>query len=301
MPFNAESITTIIKEGLPALEILAGSKAAAMFIEKVSGALGWYLEPKQTIRKARAEAVASVIKAESDQEVKSLSERAVARIIHEETGHQQNMEAIVLSALPGIKEDAKPNDIDDDWMANFFNKSRNISNEEMQKLWAQILAGEANEPGSYSHRTVNFLASMTKYDAEVFRKFATYIWRIDGSGSVAIIFNDMMPGKALPNAPYSSLLYLSELGVIGINNNVNGLTLEATGKKVIYNGRAVTVEEHQMPGTKRLGFPVGNIVLSNIGKELFKICEPTADWDYYDKVLARWEKGQHPVIRQMNE
>jgi hypothetical protein len=36
---------------------------------------------------------------------------------------------------------------------------------EMQNLWAQVLAGEANSPGTYSKRTVNFLSSLDKKDA----------------------------------------------------------------------------------------------------------------------------------------
>jgi len=176
MPIDAESIITIIKDGMPALEVLAGSKAVALFIEKVSGALGWYLEPRQIERKARAEVVASIIKAEADQEIKSVGERTVARIIYEETRHQQNMESVVLNALPSIKEDAKPDNLDDDWLTNFFDKCRKVSNEEMQKLWSQLLAGEVNNPGSFSVRTLNNLATLTKNDALLFRRICSYVW-----------------------------------------------------------------------------------------------------------------------------
>jgi Protein of unknown function (DUF2806) len=50
--------------------------------------------------------------------------------------------------------------VNDDWITNFFDKCRIVSDEEMQQIWAKVLAVEANKPGTYSKRTVNFLSSV---------------------------------------------------------------------------------------------------------------------------------------------
>ena len=34
--------------------------------------------------------------------------------------------------------------MEEDWIANFFDKCRIVSDSEMQSLWARVLAGEAN-------------------------------------------------------------------------------------------------------------------------------------------------------------
>jgi hypothetical protein len=49
--------------------------------------------------------------------------------------------------LPELTEAATPEKLEDDWITNFFDKCRLISDEEMQTLWSKVLAGEANAPG----------------------------------------------------------------------------------------------------------------------------------------------------------
>ena len=44
----------------------------------------------------------------------------------------------------------------------------------MQELWASLLAGEANQPGSVSERTVDFVAAMDKIDAETFARLCRF-------------------------------------------------------------------------------------------------------------------------------
>ena len=66
--------------------------------------------------------------------------------------------------------------MEDDWVTNFFDKSRIVSDEEMQSIWAKVLAGEANAPGSYSKRTVNLLGDLDTRDAELFQSLCRFGW-----------------------------------------------------------------------------------------------------------------------------
>lgn len=156
---------------------LAGfSDPAKTLIEKCSAGLGALFQPAQIVRVAKAEAEAELIKAKSSVEVGKLQalgnveiteieERGLARLIREEGKKQEIIEAVIMQALPEVKEDAQPQNIDDDWLNNFFDKCRLISDEEMQVLLGKILAGEANSPGSYSKRTINILQSLGKEEA----------------------------------------------------------------------------------------------------------------------------------------
>ena len=58
----------------------------------------------------------------------------------------------------------------------FFEKSRIVSDNEMQELWSRVLAGEANDPGTYSKRTVNFLSDLDKGEAALFTKLCGFVW-----------------------------------------------------------------------------------------------------------------------------
>src|SRR5436190_11025994 len=133
-----------------------------------------YFRPFQIKRIARAEAEAVIIKAQAEVEVSDLQRRAVSRWLNEEERRQLNMEDITEGSLPLISDQARPEQIDKDWLTNFYAKGRDISDREMQWLWSQILAGEANAPGSFSKRTVNCISSITRKEALEFEGFCRF-------------------------------------------------------------------------------------------------------------------------------
>lgn len=112
------------------------SKAGLALIEKCAEAMGGLLRPWQIVRVARAEGQASLIKAESDEAAKQLALRTQERQLAQGMREQQNIESTILKALPNLKESASPENIDQDWLANFFDKNRLVSNDQMQDLWA---------------------------------------------------------------------------------------------------------------------------------------------------------------------
>jgi hypothetical protein len=138
------------------------SKPADTLIKKVSKAEGGFFAPYQIKRVANAEAEAAIIKAQTEIQITDLRLRAIRRFVKEEAQRQKNIEDITAKALPQLMEAANPDSMDDDWVTNFFDKSRIVSDGEMQDLWSRVLAGEANAPGTYSKRTVNFLSDLDK-------------------------------------------------------------------------------------------------------------------------------------------
>lgn len=153
-----------------------------VLVEKIADAVTGLFRPKQIVRVAKAEAEAKVIYAKADLQISELQRRALGRLIEEEAKKQLNMEQITQKALPQLRDKARPEAMNDDWIANFFDKCRTVSDGEMQNLWARVLAGEANAPGSYSKRTVNFLTTLDSEEAELFARFSYLLWQnADGS------------------------------------------------------------------------------------------------------------------------
>ena len=107
------------------------SKPADTLIKKVSDAVGGFFAPYQVKRMAKAEAEAAMIKAQSETEITDLHRRAVRRWIDEEAQRQKNMEDITAKALPQLDEKAAPDAVEDDWLVNFFDKSRIVSDNDM--------------------------------------------------------------------------------------------------------------------------------------------------------------------------
>ena len=159
------------------------SKPVNTLVERASDAVGGLFRPWQTRRVARAEAEAELIHAQNEIQITELHKQAFWRFLEEEASKQLNMESILTKAIPGVDQDnARPEDVEKDWFANFFDKCRIVSDEEIQDWWARILAGEANHPGTFSRRTVNLDGRLGQSDAELFESLCSFIWMLHGAG-----------------------------------------------------------------------------------------------------------------------
>ena len=156
------------------------SKPATVLIEKVSDAVGGIAKPWQIRRVARAEADAEFIRTQTKIEISEIEQRALERLVREEGMKQENIERITAQAIPLLTADAKPEEIETDWVTHVFDKCRLVSDAEMQSVWARILAEEANQPRTFSKRTIDLVASLDKVDAELFTSFCTFVWMFGG-------------------------------------------------------------------------------------------------------------------------
>ena len=165
------------------------TKPATVLVEKISDAVGGFAKPYQIERVAKAEAKAALIRTEAEIEIEALRLRAFGRFAEEQTRHQLNMESITGKAILHLGDDASPEDMENDWLANFFDKCRNVSEEDMQDLWARVLAGEANNPGRFSRKTINILSDMERKYAKLFQDICRYRFSISGTDRL-LIFPD---------------------------------------------------------------------------------------------------------------
>ena len=87
-----------------------------------------------------------------------------------------NTRSIIDGAAEELGDKEVPNHgPDPDWTARFFDYAQDISSEDMQRIWARILAGEVESPGRASLRTLDTLRNMTKRDAEMFSDLCPFI------------------------------------------------------------------------------------------------------------------------------
>jgi len=105
------------------------SEPATALVNRVSEGICGLAKPWQTRRVAQAEADAEIIKAIAGVEISEINERAIRRLIGEQTKQQGNIEIILHEAIPQLEDSAKPQLMDDDWIANFFDKCKLILSE----------------------------------------------------------------------------------------------------------------------------------------------------------------------------
>ena len=262
------------------------SKPVDTLIKKVSEAVGGVFAPYQIKRIAKAEAETAIIKAQTEIQITDLHHRAMHRFIEEEAKRQENIEEITGKALPQLQEVSDPSAMEDDWVTNFFDKSRIVSDGEMQDLWARVLAGEANAPGTYSKRTVNFLGDLDKKDAELFQALCRFGWIVGGFEPLifdpkASIYNDQ-------GLRFDTLTHLDSIGLIQFSH-LSGFTLTNLPKKfdVLYCSQPLGLTmEKDSDNT----LPTGKVLLTKVGQELSTVCKVPGVDGFWDYVRDQWKK-----------
>ena len=272
-------------------------KPVDTLINKISDATGVLYEPRRIRRKAeaesdaaiisaKAEAAVDIINAESEIEIADLHQRTVQRRVKEDMRDQRNMEDIIAQAVPDVNEEAKPDAMEDDWVANFFDKCRTVSDSEMQSLWARVLAGEANAPSTYSKRTVNLLSDLDKSDAELFTQFCGFGWIV--RNFVPLVFDEKAETYNRHGINFNALIHLESIGLVQFAAPSSFTELSLPKRFVVtYYGKSLHLE---MPGDADNALGIGKTLLTKIGQELAPISGSKPVDGFYEYVKDQWKQ-----------
>ncbi|MGN6769980.1 MAG: DUF2806 domain-containing protein [Rhizobiaceae bacterium] len=275
-------------DGVSLIDLGKLSEPAKVLIEKVSDAVGGIAKPWQIVRVAKAEAQAEVIRAENRLEISDIERRALERVVREEGKRQENIEQITAGAIPHVKDDAKPQEIDEDWLAHFFDRSRLVSDRQMQVLWSKILAGKANDPSGFSKRTVDLISGLERADAELFSSLCSFVWTI--GDLTPVIFNvdhDLIKEAGLS---FDRLNHLDDIGLISFQP-LTGFRKVGSAETlmVAYYGTTLILTV-KMANDKRFYVDNGAVLLTQAGKELAPIAGAMGSERYFEYVLGEWLK-----------
>lgn len=215
------------------------------------------------------------------------------------------------------EETVSPEPVNEDWASRALAYAGETSEDELQKMWGRILAGEVRAPGSYSLRTLEFLKTLSKSDAELFTRVA----RI----SISTFKAAYIPAQSREfgangkwGIRFSDLLYLEEIGLLQmkeVSSQIPILTVPHSdghvGSMVMmsYNNRMLMyiikedVQEVRMNAMKltTIGFQLLRLIDTESDKEMLR--------DFRDKLLANTVRkepitcflSQHRVFVEKNE
>lgn len=289
------------------LDLSSWPEPANKLIDKVCEGIGGLAAPWQIRRVARAEADAAKIEAtarleidrmelESRIELQGIQRRALARFVHEETRKQENIEAIVEAAIPQLEAEAKPEEIDDDWMANFLDRCRLVRDKDMQAIWSRIMAGEANSPGTFSKRTVNFVQTLDSYDGRLFTSLCSCCFHITADWEPLVFDTDQHSGiYADLGLDYANILHLAAIGLINVQPFtgyvVKGVEVPLP---VWYFGTPLVIEDLD-PRPKHHALFTGYVTLTKIGEELAPICGAKPIPGFIQYAIGKWAEHKTKV------
>ena len=224
------------------------------------------------IKKFRSDETSNV--SESEQSLGAIAESAEK---FQSEKRMANMQSIVGQAIEQMPEQVPDTPVNHDWTARFFDNAKDVSDEEMQKLWAKLLAGEVERPGSVSLRTLDILRNMTQKEAELFERAVNYIFV---GIETAWMFGASTGVKALPDIYAGELYSLIEAGlVMPYHGQQSRLTIpHADGYcRFFYADKKILRVQ-----AKEFDIPVYNFSIS--GTQLAKYIEPTINAEYLRQV-----------------
>src|SRR5262249_43209010 len=165
----------------------------------------------------------------------------------------------------------------------FFDKCRLISDEEMQNLWARVLAGQANSPGTYSKRTIEIISNLEKANAILFSKLCSFGFYI--GDVVPLIYDTNHNIYNAHGINFMAIAHLESLGLIHFNN-LSGYVRRGFGQKgfVNYFGNKVWIEFD-----KDNELQLGQVLLTQAGQQLAPICGAEPRDGFVDYVKERWK------------
>ena len=271
----------------------------------------------QIIAAAQAEARSKLISPQAAlQGEVTIGELIAQRVQFQEEKRQANIGSVFARAAQELGDrEVQDHEVDHDWTARFFNDVQDVSSEEMQQLWAKILAGEVERPGSTSFKAMNILKGLDRGTATLFRTLCSARMTPQiglGEGGVVRAGNEFvlsLDGRATGNSlneyglSYTVLNRLNEHGLVvpeydsELQHMVTDAGLDKSPRWISiahgFQGRSwvLTPIDHRQ-GDQTLVLRV--ILLTNAASELARVVDVEPMPEYQQAVADFFEqKGFH--------
>jgi len=264
--------------------IKISDKSIAKLIDVVSKGIGTLYKPRVMRKEADAEAYkievlanaeAKKILIEGDAKIE-LIQRTKERLYYQELNRQKNIEEIAEKSIKFLDKNVSDEPVDEDWRTRFFSKAQDITGEEMQEIWAKILAGEVSQPRSISLRTLEVVANISKEEAKIFQRACNlasgrgWIWKVGKTESL----NDF-------GINYGDLLELREAGLIHNGDNLVRIiyVISLIPTEIHIGDEIYTIHYLKNPDLKQ--YRIDQYAFTDAGSELCRLFDAKLSMRYF--------------------
>ena len=253
---------------------VAGRHAKAKLIEARAEA-----DSMRIIAQAQGDAMQILDRGNESVPLVSTSDQTAQRLEYQERKRQANLVSVVSQAAEDLEEEEVPDqEPDHDWIARYFEYVKDVSEQDVQKLWAKVLAGTVKSPGSVSLRTLSMLRDMTSAEANRFKEAMRYriedfiYWKFCVESS-DVLTNDDFYYRFVDMG-----LFYSTIGT----RPPRSLRLDQEGQGAyVIADRAIFLRGR--PNTK-MDDTGDKAVLKPPAMELARLCDGPVDWRYLRRI-----------------
>lgn len=269
----------------------------------VGGAIGKVYEPRHTRKMADAHAyelatIGAAMRKMADikttyengdialftEDFQRLMQRTQNRMALHEITKQQNIESVIDKAYELLENENDVTDepVDQDWTRRFFNITGDVSNSEMQEIWARILSGEIKRPGSFSMRTLETIRNMSTEEAQIFQRIIPLIMHNENIYFV-LSDNDILNKYGLS---FADIMTLDDCGLMDSSGTLSlNLSISKNKPEYLLSDNLIVIITGKKEESEKIRF--GIFTFTRAGLELFNILVHEPNQDYTIQVANR--------------
>ena len=222
-----------------------------------------------------------------------LMQRAGTRLVLQETIKQHNIESVIDNAYEILEKEevCSEEPVDQGWINRFFDSVATVSDEDLQKLWGKVLAGEIKQPKSYSLRTLETLKNLSKQEAELFESIAPLVTKMQGS---FFLISDTKVLKK-HGISYDNILCLDECGLINSDGMVSyNPQISVKDSVGIFTKTTILLLKGLKEALEKIS--IGVFGLTRAGQEIYSLLECDSNESYICDLAEEIEKNNRGKV-----
>lgn len=236
-------------------------------------------------KRADARRHARLLDAQTDVDIRAIEDGVAAY-------QEENLRAIGQEALPLLEAAGNPTIADRDWLVCWLESARNASDEDLQKMWARILSGKAENESRFSKWTLHAVSQMSKADIENWTRLASCLWEFNGPDDTVACYWLQSSGKIL--RVNERMLTNGSLATFHGSYAIN--YREVVKRAPIglrYFGQWVVLEISEK---REMHVPTGHVTLTPTAKEVLSLCDAKPNVEYQRDCFQHWTEAGIKVL-----
>lgn len=180
-------------------------------LDKIEKGTGWILST-ETAKKQGYKNIIDEISKRDD--INPIDRAIIISQFNKIKKEHKNRAQIIDKAVKLLEKGDNPEKIEDDWLIKFFDLCKNVSDEELQFVWARVLQKECTEEGKSSLRLLRTISDLTKREINMITKIAKNInYATANSEYWGIVCSEIQFLETI-DISFDEIMELEELGVI---------------------------------------------------------------------------------------
>ncbi len=198
-----------------------------------------------------------------------------------------NLGSVLVKTQPQLISDSNKIEDGNDLFYGLLEHAKDISNSEMQDLLSKIIAGEYNNPETYSMSTLHVLKSV---DSKILKNFINVL--SIAMVNIGIFKDSFSDGKDIQKLgiSYTEFLELQNIGLISANESkitTQGVVVDLySGKKVYFTPKSETDKNIVLPDF---------YFLTSAGNEIAQHLKVSENTNFHDWLKTKYENRNFTV------